>query len=70
MCLKTFFLQSQSEVVKLSSGNKVKVKYNRVENFNLDYDSVLETITVLGVYCIKTNKLNSDIRTAATVGLK
>ena len=56
--------------MKLSSGNKVKVKYNRVENFNLDYDSVLETITILGVYCIKTNKLNSDIRTAATVGLK
>ena len=70
MCLKTFFLQSQSEGVKLSSGNKAKVKYNRVENFNLDYDSVLETITILAVYCIKTNKLNSDIRTAATVGLK
>ena len=31
---------------------------------------VLETITILAVYCIKTNKLNSDISIAATVGLK
>lgn len=56
--------------MKLFNGNKAKVKYYRVENFNLDYDPVLETITILAVYCIKTNKLNSDIRTAATVGLK
>ena len=56
--------------MKLSSGNNAKVKYIRVENFNLDYDSVLETITILAVYGIKTNKLNSEIRTAATVGLK
>ena len=59
--------------MKLFNGNKAKVKYYRVENFNLDYDSVLETITILAVYsvyCITTNKLNSDIRTAATVRLK
>lgn len=43
------FLSSKSKV-KLSNGNKAKVKYYRVENFNLDYDSVLETITILAVY--------------------
>lgn len=63
-------LSSKSKRIRLSSGNKAKVKYNRVANFNLDYDSVLETTTILAVYCIKTNNLNSDIRTAATVGLK